>query len=145
MNNSTKVWVLLLSFLLIGCNDNDFAENPTESIIGTWQLIESLIDIGDGNGDWRPVSVNDGYAYNFSPDGEFTSDRFDECAAGSYSISSVDSELTLVYDCDGFTQGIEEPAGTFIEQFRFESNDLILKPTYIFCTEQCGLKFRKAE
>lgn len=141
MIKSEKYFGVLLALLFIACNNNDFAENPEQSIIGTWQLIETLSDIGDGSGDWK--SVMDGYTYTFDSNGGFTSNRFAECNRGAYFINTTDQHLTLDYSCIHFTQGIEQPPGTFVEQFTFETNDLILNPTYVFCVESCGWKFRK--
>lgn len=129
-----------LVLTMFGCS-NDDNESPLQekSIIGTWKLIEIYNDSGDGNGRWN--SVEDGYTYNFSANGEFTSTRFSECGNGNYSI--VSNELSLDFDCEGFTAGIENPDGIFIELFTFESNYVILTPTYLTCIEGCGWKFKK--
>jgi len=130
--------VLLCSLAIFGCEKNDDL-SPEQAIIGTWQLAESFIDIGDGSGDW--MSVDDGYEYKFTSNNEFTSNRFSECTSGTYSINM--NQITLDFGCEGFSTGIESPDGTFIEQYSFDSNDLILRPTYVTCVEECGLKFRK--
>jgi len=130
--------VLLCSLALFGCEkSNDLSQENT--FIGTWQLVESLIDIGDGSGDW--MSVDDGYEYVFTSDNEFTTNRFSECTSGTYSINM--NQITLDFGCEGFSKGIESPEGTFIEQYSFDSDDLILRPTYVTCVEECGNKFRK--
>ena len=123
----------------MGCSNND--ENKTEenSIVGTWKLIEIYNNPGFGSGSWN--TVDNGYTYTFSTNGEFTSTRFTECSSGIYSIES--NELSLDFDCDGFTAGIENPEGTFIEQFAFESSNVVFTPTYLNCIEGCGWKFEK--
>ena len=131
----------LLSIILVGCSNNDENIDTDKSIVGNWKLIEIYIDPGDGSGNWNPVE--DGYTYNFSENGEFTSTRFSECSTGEYSIDS--NQLTLEFDCNGFTAGIEEPEGTFIEDYFFESNTVIFVPIYLNCIEGCGWKFEKVE
>lgn len=124
---------------LFGCSNDDENIKDENSIVGTWKLIEVYNDPGDGSGSWN--SIENGYTYNFSVNGEFTSTRFSECSSGNYSINS--NKLTLDFDCDGFTAGIENPEGTFIENYTFESDRIILVPTYLNCDEGCGWKFEK--
>tara|TARA_R110000868_G_C10964310_1_gene768899 strand:+ start:7290 stop:7715 length:426 start_codon:yes stop_codon:yes gene_type:complete len=139
MKNVLKYELILVIFIvLFGCN-NDDELNTEQSIIGTWQLIEIYSDPGDGSGDWS--FVENGYKYVFTSDNQFTSNRFPECDNGIYSLNS--NQLILDFGCDGFTAGIENPEGTFIEQISFESNNLILNPTYLICVEGCGWKFKK--
>lgn len=128
----------LVAIVLIGCSSDDKVATE-QSIIGTWKLIEVDLDPGDASGSWS--SVENGYTYNFSANGQFTSTRFSECSTGTYSLDS--NQLTLDFDCDGFTTGIEDPEGTFIENYTFESNTVIVVPTYITCIEGCGWKFEK--
>jgi len=132
--------LMILSLVFFtSCNNDDENIKEENSIVGTWRLIEIYNDPGDGSGSWN--SVDNGYLYNFSENGQFTSTRFSECSSGSYSMNST--ELTLDFDCDGFTTGIEAPEGTFIENYTFESNTIILVPTYLSCIEGCGWKFEK--
>lgn len=131
--------ISLIIIMLSGCNNSDDEIKTEQSIIGNWKLIEVYSDVGDGSGGWNPVE--NGYTYSFSSNGEFSSTRFSECSSGTYTINS--NELTLVFDCNGFTTGIENPEGTFVENYTFESNTVILVPTYIFCVEGCGWKFKK--
>ena len=141
MSNTLKLGMILLFILtLFGCN-NDDKLNTEQSIIGTWQLIEIYSDPGDNSGSWNPVE--NGYKYIFTADNQFTSTRFSECDNGIYSLNS--NKLILDFGCDGFTAGIEKPKGTFIEQMTFESNNLILNPTYLLCIEGCGWKFKKVK
>lgn len=53
--------------------------------------------------------------------------------------------LSLDYDCDNFTTGIESPQGTFIENFKIENGFILLSPTYMNCIERCEYKFQKTE
>lgn len=140
MKKLLKLGMIFCFVLTIsGCSNDDENIKDENSIVGTWKLIEVYDDPGDGSGSWN--SVENGYTYNFSLNGQFTSTRFSECNSGNYSINS--NELTLDFDCDGFTTGIEDPEGTFIENYTFELNRIILVPTYLNCTEGCGWKFEK--
>lgn len=132
--------VLLFTSLFLGCN-NDDETNNNSSIVGIWQLIEVFQDSGDGSGGWQ--SVNNGYKYTFTSNNMFFSDRFTECNYGTYSLNA--NQLTLDFGCSGFTTNIENPNGVFIENISYEANDLILNPTYLFCVEGCGWKFKKIE
>lgn len=122
----------------MGCS-NDDARGSNRSLIGTWKLIEVYNNPGYGPGSWN--SVENGYTYTFYTFGQFTSTRFSECSSGNYAVTS--DEVALNFGCDGFTTGIESPAGTFIEQLTFESNTVIFNPTYLSCAEGCGWKFEK--
>lgn len=140
MDKKLKFGILgLLTIVLFGCSNDDENIKTEKSIIGNWKLIEIYNDPGDGSGSWN--SVDNGYIYNFSENGQFSSTRFSECSTGNYTIDS--NQLTLDFDCDGFTTGIEEPEGTFIENYTFESNTVIFVPTYLNCIEGCGWKFEK--
>ncbi len=139
MKSTLKLGMFLLFALtLFGCN-NDEELNPEQLIIETWQLIEIYGDPGDGSGSWS--SVDNGYKYIFTADNQFTTNRFSECDFGIYSLNS--NKLILDFGCEGFTTGIENPEGTFIERMTFESKNLILNPTYLICDEGCGWKFKK--
>ena len=109
------------------------------SIIGTWQLIETYGSDGGSNPEW--TTVENGYIYTFYINGNFTSNRFSECLEGNYTIS--ENNLILDYGCTDFNTGIETPAGTFIEDYTFEGEYLILTPTYLTCIEGCSYKFKK--
>ena len=141
MDQKLKSSILsLVAIMLIGCSSDDEKIVTEQSIVGAWKLIEVYSDPGDGSGSWN--SVENGYSYNFSANGQFTSTRFSECSSGSYALDS--KQLTLNFDCDGFTAGIEDPEGTFIENYTFESNTVILVPAYLNCDEGCGWKFQKS-
>ena len=128
----------LIVVLFFGCNNNDEEINKEKSIIGTWQLIETY-QSSAGLGTWN--LVENGYKYTFLENGNFSSNRFMECTNGTYSI--VSNELTLIFGCNGFTTGFENPEGVFVEKINFESGYLFINPTYIFCVEGCNYKFEK--
>ncbi|WP_066225057.1 hypothetical protein [Formosa haliotis] len=138
-----KNLIIFLSIILSfnSCSQNDEIIKKSNSIVGTWKLIETYESNGGNNPQWTTIS--DGYTYIFTKNGKFTSNRFSECTDGSYSITGIN--LTLDYSCNNFDTGIETPAGTFIEEYSFEGENIILTPTYLTCIEGCKFKFQKIE
>jgi hypothetical protein len=129
---------IFLSFILVAIlsctkSSNDKPLN-TSSIFGTWKLVKVGTAFGDN-------TISDGYTYIFNKDNTFTSNRFLVCSEGFFSMS--ETILTLVYNCDTFSSG--NPPGTFIEEYRFENNRLLLNPTYKDCIEGCIYKFKKID
>lgn len=122
----------------MGCSSDD-DKNSEQSLIGTWQLIESFDGFGNDSGSWDPVE--NGYKYEFTADNKFTSTRFPECSYGTYSLT--DSQLTFDYGCEDFDAGVENPEAIFIESFKVDGQYMILEPTYLFCIEICRWKFKK--
>lgn len=137
MKNLILLFSLILSFS--SCSQNGEEKINDNSIVGTWKLIEVYSSDGGSNPQWKPVE--NGYTYTFNIDGTFTSTRFSECSVGKFELNN--STLTLRFDCNGFTTGLESPVGTFIENFNKNNNEIILKPTYLNCIEGCGNKFQK--
>jgi hypothetical protein len=130
---------IFFSFILVAIfsctQSNDDKSLDSKSIFGTWKLVGVTTFFGTN-------AITDGYTYTFNNDNTFTSNRFlNECSEGVFTMS--DTTLTLDFDCEDFTTGIESPPGTFIEEYRFENNRLILNPTYLDCTEGCLYKFKK--
>lgn len=135
-----KLLILLLIPVLISCTDKG-PVTQNDSLEGTWRLIEIYNGDGGSNSSWTPVE--NGYTYTFMKNGNFTSNRFEACTKGSYSISS--NKLILVYGCNGFSTGVETPEGTFIENYDIKDGFLILSPTYLNCDEGCENKFEKSK
>ncbi|APY12118.1 hypothetical protein BWZ22_13155 [Seonamhaeicola sp. S2-3] len=137
-----KPIILILSMLLsfTSCSDDD-TKSQEESFLGTWKLIETYGSDGGSNPQW--TIVDNGYTYTFSNDGTFSSTRFTECTTGTYDVSN--NTITLDYSCVGFDTGVENPPGTFVENYNFENGNIILTPTYMNCIEGCGYKFEKIE
>ncbi|MDB9874548.1 hypothetical protein OAC97_04760 [Flavobacteriaceae bacterium] len=136
------IYLILIAIVsLTSCieDENQLRSEDDLKIQGQWQLIEVYESNGGNINQWN--SVENGYLYTFNTDGTFTSSRFTECSTGNYSLT--DTLLTIDYDCPNFNTGIESPAGTFVESYSFENNELILVPTYMTCDEGCGWKFSK--
>lgn len=137
-----KSLILILSMLLslASCSDDD-TKSQNENILGTWKLIETYGSDGGSNPQWRPV--DNGYTYTFNNDGTFSSTRFTECTTGTYGVSN--STIILDYGCAGFDTGVENPAGTFVENYSYENGNIILTPSYMNCIEGCAYRFEKIE
>jgi hypothetical protein len=127
---------IIFSFILVvifSCTkSNDDKPLDSKSIFGTWKLVEVATAFGTN-------AITDGYTYTFNNDNTFISNKFLTCSEGVFTMS--DTILTFVYNCDFDSFG--NPPGTFIEEYRFENNRLILHPTYSNCTEGCLYKFKK--
>ncbi len=142
MVSLTIICFIIIS--LVGCNDddeqigNEEKINNKESIIGTWQLVEVFQSEG-GPGTW--YNIENGYTYTFFINGTFSSNRFDECANGTYLVES--GKLTLNYGCEGFSVDIQSSDGVFVETINFELGYLFINPTYVYCFEGCNYKFKK--
>ena len=128
-----------LSLIFSGCSTDDNKMEEENFLLGSWQLVQAYSNPGAGAGEWN--YVEDGYIYSFSETGEFSSTRFQDCTTGSF--TSEFSLLVLDFGCDGFSAGIEDPEGVFVEKYNFEGQFLVLTPTYLSCDEGCGFKFRK--
>ena len=139
MKNNISILPVFL-FVLIACSNSENQEiNKLNRIVGTWQLTE--IGLGDGRSSSSGTVIENGYKYTFNENGTFSSNRFDQCSEGSYSVSS--NHLILDYNCKDFSTGIENPPGTFIEIFAFSEGFMFLSPTYMNCDEGCYNKFKK--
>lgn len=126
------LFLLLPLLILNGCaTESTGAGDP---LVGTWQLTEQLIDIGDGNGSYQPVES--GETLVFRADGTVTA-NFNFCNPidGSSQLRSGTWSLedgTLQPDCRP-----DRPL-----PIALEGDVLTLRP---FCIEQCGDRYRKVE
>lgn len=139
MKNNLSI-LSVLFILFIACSSGENEETiQSNKIVGTWQLTE--IGIGDGSSSSSGTFVKNGYKYTFKDNGTFSSNRFEQCSEGVYSVSS--NQLILEYNCNDFSTGIENPPGTFIESFKISNGFMFLSPTYMNCDEGCYNKFEK--
>jgi len=126
MKNITKFGIVsLLIITLFACSENDNVDEKEmvvdeSHIMGSWKLVEANISAG---GPQYLVKVENGEEFNFLSNGKFSSDKYDECADGNFSIES--NELSLIYDCDGFTPQVENPDGTITYQINLSSDYFI--------------------
>ncbi|MBC6401693.1 MAG: hypothetical protein GDA42_10380 [Ekhidna sp.] len=137
----TMILILSMLFFAIGCSEDGSNEQQKPSIYGTWKLIETYGSDGGSNPQW--ATIKNGYTYIFNKNETFSSTRFNECTTGIYLLTN--NTLTLDFDCNEFDTGVEESSGTFVENYIFENNNLILTPSYLSCFEGCGYKFERTE
>lgn len=114
-------------------------KDKKQKLLGTWQLVETIVIDQDLNPKWMPVE--NGYKYTFQRDNAFFASKFSKCSTGHYFINS--NYLFLDYDCNDVVGG--NSPGTFKEELTFESGYMFLKPTYLTCIEGCGYKFKKVK
>lgn len=110
-------------------------EKNDNALIGKWQLVEQLIDIGDGSGSFVPTET--GKTVEFREDGTVVSSgslcgmggQPGQQGAGAYSVET--GEITPD-NC---------PTGQLPVKFELQDGELIL---YYPCIEACGEKYRKS-
>lgn len=133
-----RIFIIASILLFFSCSKED---NNTNKIEGKWVLIETFNSDGGSSGSWNEVNEEDSYYIDLKEDLIFTSDKFSECISGIYIKDEV--SFSLIFGCDGFTAGIENPPGTFKENYYFENSNLIVTPDYLNCDEGCLYKFKK--
>ncbi|MEX0314402.1 MAG: hypothetical protein AB3N18_09515 [Allomuricauda sp.] len=138
-------WVICSLFLLNCSKESTGVDFDNKSdLIGTWLLIESYADPGDGSGKYRPVKSD--RRMSFFDDGTYTSNA-SICSQGNES----DSEVVGAYEIGDENLSKYSSENVLIPQedcafsdFRvviyFEKDKLILS---FPCIEGCGLKFRR--
>jgi len=130
---------LIVSFVIFfGCSKED---NDSNKLVGKWQLIETRIGDGGSSPEWIEVDENESYYYILNDDTTFSSNKYIECLTGEYIYD--ESSFSMIYDCEDFTIGVENPPGTFKEIYYFENSNLIITPDYFDCDEGCLYKFKK--
>jgi len=137
-----KNLILILTVILTtSCQQNDSNELKEQTIVGTWKLTESKVEGGSPNTDWTPVAYS--YQIQFLEDGTFTSNKYDACEDGTYSISSTDNTILISYACPDFSvQGVSDD-GDFLERYSFKDGYLVFSPTYMSCDEGCAFRFKR--
>ena len=125
-----KFLVFFFGLCLLSCEED---ESEAE-LLGTWQLVETLVDPGDGSGVFRPVSSNK--TITFNADGIVTSngslcDVFEDVTEPTSGIFSEENMSFTTDEC-----GIED----FEYQFEIEGQFLTY---FVLCIEGCAVRFRK--
>lgn len=136
--NCTLLLVLLLA---VACDKNAEEPIPPEQTLlsGRWMETEAFISNG-GPQYW--VDVEDGETLEFTADGTFTSDRYAECATGTYFLEGT--ELMLLYDCEGFEPASANENGFITYLLEFYPDYFIISPTSgPICIEGCSYKYRR--
>ena len=116
------VFALIIITTSCGSKVKD-AQNP---VLGTWQLTESLMDIGDGNGTYNKVTSDK--TLTFEEDGSVVSNK-NVCQGNFYSDANVG---TWNAEDQTFASGKCEAQYTVIDD--------VLEVSYN-CIEACGERY----
>lgn len=84
------LFLVLSVALLVSCSKSDETCADKTVLTGTWKLVETLADPGDGSGTWQPAVHP--LTITFSPTGNLAGDAFPQ--ARSYQVTS-DTNLRL--------------------------------------------------
>jgi hypothetical protein len=118
---------LLNCLIFLSCRKTATVVNTT--IIGKWMLIETLIDPGDGSGEWMPVNPPN-YYMKFEPGNSIESDISRGSGnASKYKILTA-STLFLIY----------AESDTVFYSYKITGSFLTLEGG---CYERCAMKFKK--
>jgi hypothetical protein len=125
---------ILVFFLLASCkSDEGFSSN---SIMGTWKLVEMLADPGDGSGTF--MFVTSSKTIEFMADGSYTSNG-NICAFST--LNDGTSEGMYVSTEEGYRIECGEP---FVSPLNLQLKNGSLIITF-FCIEPCQQKYRRLE
>ncbi|MBC6411132.1 MAG: hypothetical protein GDA42_11900, partial [Ekhidna sp.] len=132
-------------------SQNANGSDMATQIFGSWQLIEfysfSGLATGDEESNWS--KVENGYILELKPDGRFFSSEFEECQAGTFTITSDESDdyVTLKYGCEGFVprHNHNKDYDKDILSYSYVITDSImeLKPVSYTCYEGCNVRLTK--
>jgi hypothetical protein len=125
MKTLFRLAVPLFTFLLFSCNKSE-SVNTHEAVAGTWKLVETLADPGDGSGAWQPVTGTSQTYLLFYDNGMIGGNAFPE--ARNYAV------------VNGTTIKFTYADGTFINySYTLSESTLVLSGGG--CIEACGAKF----
>lgn len=129
MKKTLTITWLLLTIMFAFCSKTS---NPTaaknSTLIGTWTLVETLADPGDGSGRWTAVDKPDYYFLRFNSNNSIESNTYNGLGGlKQYKIVN-DSIVRFIY-------GNGTPVTLLYE---LSSNSLTIKGG---CIEACGSKF----
>lgn len=125
-----KLILILAVLFLVSCNKD---ESDAE-LIGSWRLVATLVDPGDGSGVFRPIMSDQ--TITFNADGTVTSsgslcDFFDNTAESTTGTYLAEDMYFTTNDC-----GIED----FKYQLEIDGQFLTY---FVVCIEGCGVRYRK--
>jgi hypothetical protein len=123
---NTILFLLLFTIMLPACRKTDRSAGNNTTLPGTWTLVETLTDPGDGSGTWKPAPAP--LSLLFTNNGRIQGSAFPQ--ARQYELLS-DTSIKFIY-----------ADGTFIiYNYAFTNSALVLSGGG--CIEACGLKFIK--
>ncbi|MDN5217089.1 hypothetical protein QQ020_33770 [Fulvivirgaceae bacterium BMA12] len=139
---NTLIFVLALA-VLSACATGEDANaeleiNLDNQLTGKWQLIEHLMDPGDGSGVFQPIASD--HTIEMLKDGTFKSNK-SLCYAGGDADKgtegTIDSERSVLI-LEGCQR--DEDLPKFELAYNLKESNLIIN---LFCIEPCALKFKK--
>lgn len=125
-----KVFIFISLLAIFSCNND---EDSNVELIGTWELIEVLVDPGDGSGVFQPTDSNK--TIQFNNDKTLNSNSYlcsmfsiaNEASTGEYN----EQEQTIFsLSCNS----------QMVLNYQIENNRLIINH---FCIEACAEKYIK--
>lgn len=120
------LFLMLCMVVLVSCSKSDANCADKGAVTGTWKLVETLADPGDGSGKWQPASAS--LTLTFHPDGAIGGDAFPQ--ARRYEVAS-NTNLRFTF-----------ADGTFIN-YNYALTETTLTLSGGGCIEACGAKFIK--
>ncbi|MDN5200598.1 hypothetical protein QQ008_04475 [Fulvivirgaceae bacterium BMA10] len=124
---------------LVSCSEDE-EPNISDEIVGKWQLIEQLLDPGDGSGVFKEVDSDK--TITFLSNGTYTSN-------GSFCFLDAqnEQESSGSYDPDKMTIApgncpIDGGPSKYEISYKIEESHLIISYP---CIEPCAQKFKKIE
>ena len=125
---------VLVFLVLISCKSDDGF--LSDSIVGTWRLVEMLADPGDGSGEFMPVTSSK--IIEFLADGSFTSNG-NICVFST--LNDGDSEGSYLTTDEGYSVECEGP---FFSPLNLQLKDGFLILTFL-CIEPCQQKYKRIQ
>jgi hypothetical protein len=117
--------ILLMAASFTACNSQKM-QTGKPTLVGKWQMTETLADIGDGKATWTPVSKDSVQYVVFTKDGRVSGNAFYNTTAYKL-IDSNHVEFSITGNTSLITHRYQVTATT-----------LLLNPP---CREACGMRF----
>src|SRR5690554_58280 len=117
MRKSIQLLLLTLVFFIAAC-DKDNLQIDNTTLTGKWKLSETLLDPGDGSGEWTPVAKKTPYDYvEFKENGKVAGNLFPE-----YKSYILKDDVTIQFKLDE----------SRIQEFRYSivNGVLSMSPSY---------------
>lgn len=136
-----KYYPLAVLLFLIACDNATNGPISADEywIVGKWKQTEAFISAG-GPQYW--VDVENGEEIEFFKNATFSSDRYNECHSGKFSIEG--NKLLLEYPCLGFNPTSENEEGLITYEMELFPDSFILIPTSgPICIEGCSFRYQQ--
>lgn len=118
-------------FFLLSCGEDDPVVSESDSLIGTWKLVQVYLSPG-GATEWR--DIEDGFEVTFLADSTFT--NFNQCISGNFSINNKILSIECIE-----TMAIAGLDFNYIMEFDGDSMEL----SNPLCIESCIERFERVQ